>query len=866
MLPAPRTENSAQREDWAQRLGSHGLSPLGRNFPGGGVVVYDFSLRFLAAGGAGLADVGLSEELLVGRHVTEAFEPAAASKLLPHLREALAGEDSVVEVSQGGLQLCVRATAVREGGRALGGMAFIQDVTEARAHEQALHDSIEQFRLAFEHAPIGMAIVAVDGTLTQSNPALCALLGRSAQELRHQHFQEFTHPDDLETDLQLLEALLRGERTNYRIEKRYVRPSGDIVDAVLSVALARRADGSPLHFISQIEDVSERKRHEIELKEAHAFQQAVLAASPDFIHVHDVSRRAPVWTSRVLAHPAAERSTELPSTGMEALSGLLTDTDIGRFADAADQASAAEDGGVVEVRHTVQHRHGPQRWVSTRLTPFQRDEAGAVRLLLGVSRDVTDSVAVEQQLQRAALHDDLTGLPNRRQINRRLEELSTGAERGRSAVLLFCDLDGFKQVNDAYGHQVGDLVLCESARRITEVARTIPSDGRRAGDSQVDNRQVDNCQVDNCQVDNCQVDIVGRIGGDEFVLLLMAESGEAAARLGAEAADRLIQVVRQPIRVGVTEHVVTASIGIAVREVGSTPDALLRAADAAMYQAKVSGKNGYAVFDFASDSALHSDACAQDALRRAIRAALAADAPIVHYQPIVDPSTGRVVEVEALLRIAAPDGGYLDAAAAISVAEQTGLISALGERVMLQACRQIATWRRATGDTQLRVAVNLSANEIARPGLFDRVSAIIANAGADHDHVILEITETVLLDASPETVLDLRRLHDAGAGIAIDDFGTGYAGLRYLAELPVTQIKVDRSFTAGLPGDAVSSTIVRATISLAAELNLVCVVEGVENAEQLSALPATAGLRIQGYLFAHPQAPGTLPPEAGAEL
>jgi diguanylate cyclase (GGDEF)-like protein/PAS domain S-box-containing protein len=834
MLPAPRTEDSVQQLGWARRLGSHGLSPLGRNFPGGGILVFDVNVCFVAAGGAGLADVGLSEEMLVGRHVTEAFEPAAARQLLPHFRRALCGEDSVVEVAQGGRRLCLRTTAVREGDTLLAGMAFVQDVTEARAHEQALHDSIEQFRLAFEHAPIGMAIVALDGTFVQVNPALCTLLGWSAAELLQRHFKEFTHPDDVEIDLQLIAALRRGERSNYRLDKRYCRPSGEIVWTVLSVALVRRADGSPMHFISQIQDVSERKRHELELKEVHSFQQAVLAASPDFIHVHDVSSKAAVWTSRVIGESGEVATQPDLPFAMASLADLLNGADVVRFAKAVDRASTGADGDVVEVRHQVRHRRGVPRWISTRLTPFRRDPQGAVQQLLGVSRDVTDSVALEEQLQRAALHDDLTGLPNRRQVNGRLEELSTAADRPGAPVLLFCDLDGFKQVNDAYGHQVGDFVLYESARRIMEIAREIRP----------------------------LVDIVGRIGGDEFVLLLMSESREEAARLGVEVAERIVQAVRQPIRAGTTDHVVTASIGIATAQAEAAPDALLRDADAAMYQAKVSGKNGYAVFDSASGSALHTDACAQDAIRREIRAALAAETPIVHYQPVIDPSTGRVVEVEALLRIPAPDGGHLDAAAAVGVAEQTGLISALGERVMLQACRQIATWRRATGDPQLRVAINLSATEIARPGLFDRVNAIVETAGAQFDHIILEITETVLLDASPETVLDLRRLHDAGAGIAIDDFGTGYAGLRYLAELPVTQIKVDRSFTAALPDDAVSCTIVRATISLAAELNLSCVVEGVETLAQLRALPETAGLRIQGYLFAHPQAPGALPPEA----
>ena len=206
----------------------------------------------------------------------------------------------------------------------------------------------------------------------------------------------------------------------------------------------------------------------------------------------------------------------------------------------------------------------------------------------------------------------------------------------------------------------------------------------------------------------------------------------------------------------------------------------------------------------------------------------------MHYQPIVEPGSGRVVAVEALVRIPGPDGRLLDTAAAIAAAEQTGLIGAIGERVLRRSCEQTARWRRMPEHADLAVAVNLSASEIARPALYDRVTAIVRSTGLEPSALTLEITESVLLDAGPTTVSDLRRLRDDGIGIAIDDFGTGYAGLRYLATLPVTSIKIDRSFTAGLPHDSVSSTIVRATVGLASELRLTCVVEGVETAEQLA--------------------------------
>jgi predicted signal transduction protein with EAL and GGDEF domain len=339
------------------------------------------------------------------------------------------------------------------------------------------------------------------------------------------------------------------------------------------------------------------------------------------------------------------------------------------------------------------------------------------------------------------------------------------------------------------------------------------------------------------------------MGGDEFVVILTVDAGEDPAAIGREVAERIIRSVGEPLVLGSVEHAVTASIGICVAQPGTTPHDLLRDADTAMFQAKVNGKAGYAVFV----PTLREDARSRDALVRNVRQSLADNTLDVHYQPIVEPGSGRVVAVEALVRIPGPDGRLLDTAAAIAAAEQTGLIGAIGERVLRRSCEQTARWRRMPQHADLAVAVNLSASEIARPGLYDRVTAIVRSTGLEPSALTLEITESVLLDAGPTTVSDLRRLHDDGIGIAIDDFGTGYAGLRYLATLPVTSIKIDRSFTAGLPHDSVSSTIVRATVGLASELRLTCVVEGVETAEQLDALPQAPRLLVQGWHFARPQ-------------
>jgi diguanylate cyclase (GGDEF)-like protein/PAS domain S-box-containing protein len=807
---------------WAEELTRTGLSPLGRNFPGGALLVFDDELRFLAAGGGGLADVGLSRETIEGKTLAAAFGAEAAAKLEGPYRQALTGNDVTVEVTLFGRALQQKLTAVRDhDGSLLGGMCFVQDITESRAYQRELVESNERFRLAFDNAPIGKAIVELDGTFRQVNPALCRITGYDRETLLALRFQDITHPDDLAADLELLDQVMRGERASYQIEKRFRKPSGEYVWTLLAVAAVPSENGEPQYFISQVQDTSDRKRDQLELLDAHHFQQAVFAVSPDAIHVFDVSTNRMQWTSRSLESMLGYSPEEIDTFRRTPNHHIIPPEDFERFNEAVVATCAADDGEVTEVRHRVRHRDGRLQWVSNRFAPFQRDESGTVTHLLGVTRDVTDVVAFEERLEHAALHDDLTGLPNRRLINRRLGEAleQSGADVNgdREIVVLFCDLDGFKRVNDAHGHQIGDALLRVSASRLVSAART--------GDT------------------------VGRMGGDEFVVILTVDGGENPAAVGREVAERIIRSVGEPLVLGSVEHAVTASIGICVAQSGTTPHDLLRDADTAMFQAKLNGKAGYAVFV----PTLREDARSRDELVRNVRQSLADNTLDVHYQPIVEPGSGRVVAVEALVRIPGPDGRLLDTAAAISAAEQTGLIGAIGERVLRRSCEQTARWRRTPEHADLAVAVNLSASEIARPGLYDRVTAIVRSTGLEPSALTLEITESVLLDAGPTTVSDLRRLHDDGIGIAIDDFGTGYAGLRYLATLPVTAIKVDRSFTAGLPHDSVSATIVRATVGLAAELRLACVVEGVETAEQLDALPQAPRLLVQGWHFARPQ-------------
>ncbi len=499
----------------------------------------------------------------------------------------------------------------------------------------------------------------------------------------------------------------------------------------------------------------------------------------------------------------------------------------GFFAD----ASGLADGGVAKMRHRVHHEGGRVRWVSRRVTPFTRDSRGAIRELLVISRDVTDVVAVEEQLEHAALHDELTGLANRRLAHDRLDHSLLRASRGGQVAVLVCDLDGFKRINDTYGHHIGDVVLVETAARMSSSIRPADTVARAGGDA------------------SALTDTIARMGGDEFTVILDIPQHADSASVAAHVAQRIADSLAEPFRVEGREHRLSASIGIALAGDHSCAETLLSDADAAMYHIKICGGNGHAFFQ---PSHRLEDA-GTDYLERQIRHALDVDGIEVYYQPIVDPRTDVIHGVEALLRIRGDNGNFLDTSQVVRVAERTGLIAAIDSEVLAQACVQAAAWRREPAYADLILKVNRSVRDITRPGFHQRIINALDTSGLSPEALTLEITETVLLDAAPADLADLRALNALGVGLAIDDFGTGYASLRYLAELPITCIKIDRSFTRELPIDPKAMTLVKTTINLAEQLGINCIVEGVETQHQLAALPDEARVLIQGYFYAEPQ-------------
>jgi diguanylate cyclase (GGDEF)-like protein/PAS domain S-box-containing protein len=471
-----------------------------------------------------------------------------------------------------------------------------------------------------------------------------------------------------------------------------------------------------------------------------------------------------------------------------------------------------------------QHRDGSMRWLEVKGTNLLQ-QAG-VRAIVLNARDITRHKALEQQLVQRALHDQLTGLPNRMLFMDRLEHaLERSARRGKFVGVLFLDLDRFKLVNDNFGHDRGDQLLVEVTRRLRGCLR--------------------------------RVDTIARIGGDEFTVLL---EDVTSAGDGALVAERITEALRAPFRIDGQEIFVGASIGIALGapDQGTTAQGLLRNADIAMYRAKANGRACFEVFKASMRETVRGRLKMEAELRRALeRGELR-----LHYQPKIDLRTGRLVGLEALVRWEHPERGMVPPGSFIPMAEETGLILPIGRWVLETACRQAGLWRAdAEIEGGLTMAVNLSPRQFRHPRLVEDIGQVLSGTSLEPAGLEVEITEGTAMGDADATVKTLEHLKALGVRLAIDDFGTGYSSLGYLKRFPIDVLKVDRSFVAGLPGNAGDAAIVRAVVGLTRALGLKAVAEGVETEQQLDELRALGCDQGQGYLFGKP-----MPADAAVRL
>jgi diguanylate cyclase (GGDEF)-like protein/PAS domain S-box-containing protein len=466
--------------------------------------------------------------------------------------------------------------------------------------------------------------------------------------------------------------------------------------------------------------------------------------------------------------------------------------------------------------HRVRHRDGSYRWMLSRALAVRNAQGQATRMA-GSRTDITDRKRAEERLQHDALHDTLTGLPNRAFFLNRLKraiERSKGHEEGLFAIL-FLDLDRFKIINDSLGHHAGDYLLKEIAQRIDGCLR--------------------------------HGDIVARLGGDEFAILLDRLEDVSDA---AHIAERIQQTVAVPVMLNGHEMFTSTSIGIAFSK-GNYQQAedMVRDADTAMYRAKGRGKACYEIFDHT----MHAGMLALLQLETELRWAVERQEFIVYYQPIVSLESGRITGFEALLRWQHPTGKIIAPAEFLSLAEETGLIIPIGWWMLRETCRQIKSWQDQYSDkTLLTVSINLSNTQFAHPDLVDQVKRILQETGIDPTQVKLEITKGVIMDKDGSATSVVCQLRELGVQLHIDDFGTGYSSLSNLHRIPINGLKIDRSFVSRMSDTGENSEIVQAIITLAHSLGMTVIAEGVETQGHLTCLRDLGCEQGQGYFFAKP--------------
>jgi diguanylate cyclase (GGDEF)-like protein/PAS domain S-box-containing protein len=461
---------------------------------------------------------------------------------------------------------------------------------------------------------------------------------------------------------------------------------------------------------------------------------------------------------------------------------------------------------------------GDYRWLLGHGVPYF-DAEGDFLGYIGSCLDITERHQMEQQVRQLAFFDQLTGLPNRTLLLDRLKQAITASDRsGRCGALLFIDLDNFKSLNDTQGHDVGDLLLKEVARRLLHCVR----DG----------------------------DTVARLGGDEFVIVvtnLSVHDSESANHVET-VAEKILATLNQGYRFGGIAHHSTASIGATLFHGAKISiDDLMKQADLSMYRSKAAGRNTICFFDEAMGHAVKERAAREQDLYRSLEA----ERFTLHYQAQVD-RAGRITGAEALVRWRHPSQGLISPAEFIPLAEETGLIVPLGRWVLEAACKQLVKWSSDPTLAHLTLAVNVSAQQFRQPDFVEQVTGILATTGANAHRLKLELTESLLVTNVEDVIGKMHTLKALGIGFALDDFGTGYSSLSYLKRLPLDQLKIDQSFVRDVLTDANDAAIAKTIVALAKSLGLGVIAEGVETLPQQAFLAESGCFAYQGYLFSRP--------------
>ncbi len=679
-----------------------------------------------------------------------------------------------------------------------------RDITERKRAEQRLRESEERHRAVVEQSVEGIYLLdPQDGCILESNKAFEELLGYTSEELFGMTIYDFIAHEPEDIDWHVERSL--EVRRRHKGERRYRRKDGAFLEVEASAMVIPYRERQAVCCV--VHDVTQRRASEEKLRKS----ETRLAEAQRIAHLGswewDVKTGEIFWSDETFRIYGYEPQEFTPDA--EKLRKVVHPDD--RETVDKNIHRALHKHEPYDIEHRIVRPGGEERVVHRQARVFFDDE-GQPQRMAGTIHDITERKELEERLEHQAFHDSLTELPNRVLFLNRLAHAltQTGREGGPVAVLLL-DLNHFKVINDSLGHDAGNVALVGVAKRLRASVRP--------GDT------------------------VGRIFGDEFAVLLGAPSGTDEAR---RVAGRIQERLQEPLEVEGQEVFVSPSIGIALGNTQDSPEEVLRRADLAMYAAKKRGKAKCEEYrpDMEAPVANHMD------LERDLRRAIEREEFEAYYQPIVDLQTGETVAVEALARWRHPERGVVEAAEFIEVAEQTGLIRPIGQRILEEACRQAEEWRRRYPQSAPMLSVNLSANQFEHQP--DLVQKVIEETGLEPRALQVEITERAVMDDVAFARGKLEELKDLGVTLAIDDFGMGYSCLYHLKHMPLDSLKIDGAFVGGLGNDQGDEAIVSGTSGLAHALGVTAVVEGVETAEQQAMLRELGCDLAQGYHFASP--------------
>ncbi len=697
---------------------------------------------------------------------------------------------------------------------AAGGISMLivegRDICERKRSEQTLRESEERLRLTVSASPIGLAMVAFNGHWLSVNHALCNMLGYSETELVEMSFQDVTYPDDLGPDLDLMQKTLSGELNGYRLDKRYIRKDGHIIPVQIDVTLVRDVDGAPMHFLTHVQDVSERRRFEHLLQQEKERFQVALSSITDAVFITD-TRGIVDFVNPIGEHLLGAVAGELLGRRLGEVVDLWDETGATRLPLMVPDAMPAGRGV-----GRLQRGRLPPLALEYALTPLKDStgkEIGSVLML----HDVTQARALTRALEHQAMHDPLTGLFNRTRFEHMLElQRRASIEHPRPWCLLYLDLDRFKIVNDTAGHAAGDELLRLLAARLRAVLRA--------------------------------TDVFARLGGDEFGVILdrceLVDAERIAAKLIDSVDDFRFRHAGQQFQLGL-------SIGIAAppNEVYTVAD-LLRMADAACYVAKRTGRNRACVYH---ESGINGVApVAEFDAVNALQSAFDERRLRVYAQKIFDLETGKTVGIELLTRLVTEDGEIITPDRFLPIAERNDLVTRLDGWMLRSAAALFADGHRRVPDDWF-VTLNVSGLSISDLRFHNVISEVMTQGQGLRDRIYFEITESAAPSNWPVTYQGIELLRSHGSRVLLDDFGSGFTSFSYLRNLQVDGLKIAQDFIETIGSDPVNEPVISMVAQLTRKLGIHAIAEGISDAATVAQLHAR-GIRYgQGFFFHRPE-------------